>query len=86
METTDKIALGVLCLILVATAIASKPSDRYFFMGALIVYLIFYLMNKRRDARKRRGEKLEYGWREKSTEESYWGDIGDKGSPGSPES
>jgi asparagine N-glycosylation enzyme membrane subunit Stt3 len=85
LETTDKIAIGVLALILVATAVASKPGDRYFFVVVLVVYLIYYIINKRRDAGRRKREALDYEWREEAAEEAYWGDIGGPESPEAPQ-
>ncbi len=85
VETSDKIALGVLALILVATAAAEKPSDRYFFVGALIIFLILYLMNKRLDERRERKNELEYKWREEAAEKAYWGEVGSRESPETPE-
>ncbi len=85
METVDKIAIGVLCLILIATAVAGKPSDRYFFMGSLIFFLILYLLNKRWDRERKRKAELEYGWKEESAEKAYWDEIGGTVPPEMPE-
>ena len=65
METTDKIAIGVLVIILSATFFTATPSTRYIFVGILVSYLLLYIAIKNSDKKREIEDSERYGWKDK---------------------
>lgn len=85
LQTNDKIALGILALIMIAAIVSSTPTNRIFFDYILVFYVVVYLLNRffggRRSGRREARQKIARSDTEKALEEEYWSDVGQSEKP-----